>query len=213
MLLLTPACGELFDFRAIPYLRNRSRGESLCQNLGYAGLAIISSPEMYVHALTITQSLRATGHGLYIGLHNTSDTHEVTWADGTLPALDSPWLPSGEDVIDATNKEHGLLSKSGYLRAINDRDKYALCGSHKNLATEGHGTSLLNQQPTGVGSILSETRVLSYLECVLLCGQDYRCRVAHFNFDLLTCRTLEAESYTGFTANSKSRTFVRNGYL
>ncbi|GFS03683.1 hypothetical protein ElyMa_002893100 [Elysia marginata] len=82
-----------------------------------------------------------------------------------------------------------------------------------NLATEAHGVSTPGHQAVGVSSSLSVTKVFSYLECVLLCGQDHRCRAAEFNSDLLTCMTLGPGSYSGFTANVNSQMFVRNGFL
>ena len=50
--------GELFDFHVIQTLQNYTDGETLCQALGYDGLAVVSSPEMYNHALRITKASR-----------------------------------------------------------------------------------------------------------------------------------------------------------
>ncbi|KAK3764721.1 hypothetical protein RRG08_042031 [Elysia crispata] len=212
LLVFKQGKGELFDFHIISSRQSSSDGEMLCQSLGYDGLAIINAPEMFTYAIRITVALRATGHGLYLGLRNKSDTNLVNWDDGTFPAQDLPWKPNPQS-WDFTYNHYGILSHTGYYRALsNEEKKYAVCGNHENLPTEAFGTTILGQQPTGISSSLSVTKVLSYLECVLLCGQDHRCRVAEFKIDFLTCMTLGPGSYESFSVNVQSKTFVRKGF-
>ncbi|KAK3764722.1 hypothetical protein RRG08_042032 [Elysia crispata] len=212
LLILTQGNGELFDFHVISRRQSFHAGEILCQNLGYDGLAVINSPEMFAYALRISRTVRATGHGLYLGLRNSTDTNLFTWDDGTFPAQDEPWVPDSIN-RDFTYSHYGVLSNIGYLRLFDTYKKYAICGNHENLPTEAHGVTKFGQQPTNVGSILSNTKAVSYLECVLLCGQDHRCRMAEFNFDLLTCMTLESVAFVRFIPNKQFQTFVRNGFF
>ena len=58
IMLLMQGNGELFDFHAISSRQDFHEGESMCQNLGYDGLAIINTPETFAYALTITVALR-----------------------------------------------------------------------------------------------------------------------------------------------------------
>ena len=68
------------------------------------------------------------------------------------------------------------------------------------------------QKPSELSPVLAEVAVFSYLECVMMCGQDSSCRVAVFNSDLLTCMTGGPGSYTGFTEDKKCQTFIRFGF-
>ncbi|KAK3764724.1 hypothetical protein RRG08_042034 [Elysia crispata] len=206
--------GYLCNFRTLSTRQNFENSETLCQDFGYDGLAVVSSPEMYSCALQLTRAVRLSGQkiGVYVGLRNSSTTNLLTWDDGTVPAEDTPWKYSSW-AKDFTSRHYGNLHYNESFKSANPSQlKFALCGNHKNLPTEAHGRTILGQQPAGVSSSLSVTKVLSYLECVLLCGQDHRCRVAEFNFDLLTCLTLGPGSYTGFTPNSRCQVFIRNGF-
>ncbi|KAK3764488.1 hypothetical protein RRG08_055653 [Elysia crispata] len=205
--------GTLFDFHVIPTRQNFQNGESLCRGLGYDGLAIISSPEIYRYALQLTKPVRTNNEtcGVYVGLRRNPQTHMMTWDDGSSSAEDSPWFAN----VSLYPKLHyGVMHRVGNLASSHGTwEQYSLCGNHNNLPTKALGVTALGQQPDGVSSSLSVVKVPSYLECVLLCGRDYRCRAAEFNSDLLTCMTLGPGSYTGLTANGQSQTFVRNGYF
>ena len=58
LLILTQGNGELFDFHVISRRQSFHAGEILCQNLGYDGLAVINSPEMFAYALRISRTVR-----------------------------------------------------------------------------------------------------------------------------------------------------------
>ncbi|GFR78088.1 hypothetical protein ElyMa_003986000 [Elysia marginata] len=155
---------------------------------------------------------RVNGIGLYIGLRNNTDTKLVTWDDGTALASDLPWK-NEDDANNLNGRPFGRLHRLANLIATRGtQSKMALCGNHVNLPTEAHGASNPGQHAVGVSSSLSVTKVFSYLECVLLCGQDHRCRAAEYNSDLLTCMTLGPGSYSGLAGNINSQMFVRNGF-
>ena len=129
------------------------------------------------------------------------------------PSLSLPPL-SISRFIALTSRRHfsDKMSLIDYVRSQSKLCSFPVIFSDSNNPTEGHGVTVLGHQPAGVSSSLSVTNVMSYLECVLLCGQDHRCRVAEFNFDLLTCVTLGPGSHSGLTPNPQSQTFVRNGF-
>ena len=56
--LVTLGAGHLFDFKVIPTRQSATDGEGMCIELGYDGLAIVSSPEMYNYALQLTEPTR-----------------------------------------------------------------------------------------------------------------------------------------------------------
>ena len=68
------------------------------------------------------------------------------------------------------------------------------------------------KKPSELSPVLAEVAVFSYLECVMVCGQDSSCRVAVFNSDLLTCMSGGPGSYTSFTEDKKCQTFIRFGF-
>ncbi|KAK3788149.1 hypothetical protein RRG08_042843 [Elysia crispata] len=205
--------GTLFDFHVIPTRQRFQSGQSLCRGLDYDGLAIISSPEMYRYALQLTKPLRTNDQdcGVYVGLRRNPQTHLMTWDDGSSCAEDTPWIV---DVNLTPQLDYGVMTRPGrFSLSSGTWGQYSLCGNHNNLTSEVQGITARGQQPDGVSSSLSVIKVPSYLECVLLCGQDYRCRAAEFNSDLLTCMILGPGSYAGLKANGQSQTFVRNGYF
>ncbi|GFS03669.1 hypothetical protein ElyMa_002892700 [Elysia marginata] len=204
--------GKLFNFHAIQTRHSFEDSELLCQGLGYDGLAVVSSPEMHVYALSLTETLRASGRGFFIGIGKNSDTHLVKWDDGTFPAEDTPWTRSS-NYTGYTFAHRFMISSGGLYKALVNKTRTALCGYHANLSTEANGVSHPGQHAVDVSSSLSVTKVFSYLECVLLCGQDHRCRAAEFNSELLTCMKLGPGSYTGLVANINSQMFVRNGFI
>ncbi|GFR70336.1 hypothetical protein ElyMa_000324900 [Elysia marginata] len=212
LFVIKPRVGsaELFNFYFTHTRKTSHVSETLCQSLSYDGLAVVSSPEMLRHALKLTQAYRDCGHqrGIFVGLRNDSNTHLVTWDDGSLPAKDTPSILGSLGELNFASKQYGNIHCSGKLRANpGGKIKRALCGNHFNLPTEAHGVSKPYQKADGVSSNLSVTKVFSYLECALLCGQDHRCRAAVFNSDLLTCMTLGPNSYAGLIESSEHMTF------
>ena len=55
---ITVGRAVFFDFHPIASYKSFNVHELLCQNLGYDGLATVSSPEMYAYALKVTANLR-----------------------------------------------------------------------------------------------------------------------------------------------------------
>ncbi|KAK3788150.1 hypothetical protein RRG08_042844 [Elysia crispata] len=168
--------GTLFDFHVIPTRQRFQSGQSLCRGLDYDGLAVVSSPEMFRYALKLTKPLRKPNqsYGLYVGLRKNPLTDVWRWDDGSPSADDSPWFTVNGSKPTLPLK-YGVISAPGELRmSTGIGDQMALCGYHRNLPTEAHGTTLRDHQPDGVSSSLSVNKVPSYLECVLLCGRDYR---------------------------------------
>ncbi|GFR78076.1 hypothetical protein ElyMa_003985600 [Elysia marginata] len=237
--VLLPGTGQLFDYRLTTTTKTFQASENLCKSHGYDGLAVASSPEMYRYALRITEALRALGpdNGFYIGLRNDSETHFVAWDDGSFLVEDIPFGTNAldQDFTTRQSSQNGSPVQSQRITGPVKTDHrpsqngspalskritgletagvfHAGCASYVNLPTEAHGVSKPGHQAVGVSSSLSLTKVFSYLECVLLCGLDHRCRAAEFNSDLLTCMTLGPGSYSGFTANVNSQMFVRNGF-
>ena len=47
--------GAMFDFHVTDMLLNCTQQETLCRDIGYDGLAVISSPEAYIYALKLTR--------------------------------------------------------------------------------------------------------------------------------------------------------------
>ncbi|KAK3776846.1 hypothetical protein RRG08_024620 [Elysia crispata] len=213
---IVPTAAALFDFQPI-FTGNKcshSKCELICQEQGYDGLAVISSPEAYAYALHMrNHHWNLANEVIFLGLTINAESGLATWSDGTPPASDIPKTGGVDLSADPKTKRKGRLetdSKFGMGRGT--LAKKGLCGNHKNLSTEAFGTSVNGMKPSGLSSVLSEVEVLSYLECAMVCGQDSRCRVAVFNSDLLTCMTGGSGSYTGFTEDKKCQTFIRSGF-
>ncbi|KAK3757592.1 hypothetical protein RRG08_017379 [Elysia crispata] len=137
----------------------------------------------------------------------------MTWADGTHPASDLPTVDGTDLSSDPKTKIRGRLSSDfQFGKTRGDNRKRALCGNHKNLPTEAFGKRAHGQKPSELSPVLAEVAVFSYLECVMMCGQDSSCRVAVFNSDLLTCMSGGPGSYTSFTEDKKCQTFIRFGF-
>ena len=57
-LVLALVSGEVMDFLALTTSQTFAESEDRCRTLGYDGLAVVSSPEMYRYALRLTEILR-----------------------------------------------------------------------------------------------------------------------------------------------------------
>ncbi|RUS74478.1 hypothetical protein EGW08_017753 [Elysia chlorotica] len=201
--------GVLFDFHVIDTLQNAQDGSRVCKALMYDGFAVLNSPESYNHALRISQALRKKKRiGMYVGLTYNSETDVIVWSDGTLPASDSPWAGK------IGNPKFGFIRSAGALNLDNGFERrMALCGNHSKLPTETRGVTFLDQRPADVTSVLSVVKLGSYLECVLVCGQDHRCRTAEFQSGRRACTLLGPGGNSGLVASAGSRTFVREAFL
>ncbi|RUS89921.1 hypothetical protein EGW08_002273 [Elysia chlorotica] len=214
MLTVEMVHGTFIDLLVIPKAQAFVTGEEACRSLGYDGLAVLKHPETYRLALELSLALRTTSYsgrsGLYVGLRRDSVTGVLTWDDGSECASDLPWAV---DTNLYPTTPYGVMSLTGHLTlSYGKAAHYAICGKYSQFPTEALGTSVFGQQPSEVSSRLAEIKTPSYLECVFLCGQDFRCRAAQFNLDLLTCVILGPGSYKGLEANAKSQTFIRNDY-
>ncbi|GFS03676.1 hypothetical protein ElyMa_002892900 [Elysia marginata] len=120
--------GELFDYYALNSSQTFHDGEILCQNLGYDGLAVIGSTEMFAHAYRFAEYFSI---GLYTGLRNNTETNLVTWDDGTALAEDLSWEKDGDEKdFQFIGRHFGRLTLRGNLKATTGRStKLALCGN------------------------------------------------------------------------------------
>ncbi|GFS00031.1 hypothetical protein ElyMa_001061300 [Elysia marginata] len=202
----------MFDFHLIEELQNSTTQEKSCKELGYDGLAILNTPETYRYALKLTDyfwSVLPTD--IYIGVHFRPELVESLWDDGTPPRSDAPfyrnppfavpWYPCGG--LDIYRR----LRMLGGHTAVP-----ALCGNHKNTASEGMGSTKIGDLQTTSRTVLSVSKISSYLECAVLCSMSYDCRAAEFNSDLLTCTVVGEHTSTGTLApltKPEIKTFIR----
>ncbi|GFN90313.1 hypothetical protein PoB_001681900 [Plakobranchus ocellatus] len=180
-----------------------SKGNKLCQDLGYDGLGILSTPEAYAYALTISKHKRlAERAGFYIGLRRLLNPERTVWDDGSTPATDLP-LDNDDDSI-------GRVSRVGTFRMVDGNDeKYALCGNYDSLTMmETFGTTVHGREPANTSFKLSESTASSYMKCVVMCSQETLCRLADFKADISTC-TLFGPGTLNTTENAASTTFIR----
>ncbi|GFO20324.1 hypothetical protein PoB_004682900 [Plakobranchus ocellatus] len=204
--MIDPLAGTLFDFGTITTKQNF---EKLCRKKGYDGLAVINSPEALKVAMKLAKQDFRDFSKIFIGLRYRPETRSIAWDDGTPVASDTPEM---SDVVGNTKTPYGRLSDEGTVNLGTGLvPGQAICGMHKNLATEAHGYTVHGQQPVGVSSSLFQISVFSYLECAVVCGQDNRCKAAEFKTNELTCAIFGPGSYD-LDANSNSITYVRNRY-
>ncbi|GFS03854.1 hypothetical protein ElyMa_006481300 [Elysia marginata] len=133
------------------------------------------------------------------------------WDDGTSPRSDSPFLD--DLVVFDPNNPFGRLDWNGNLRMGGGTSNHtALCGNHKNYPTESSGRTVSGELVTTSRTILSVSKLSSYLECAVLCGFTSECRAAEFNTDLLTCTLTGDYSSSGTGTNPHVLTFVRQTF-
>ncbi|RUS69783.1 hypothetical protein EGW08_022458 [Elysia chlorotica] len=213
LMLLMRCQAVLFDFHVIESRQSFLDGEQLCKDQGYDGLGVISSPEMYELALRLTEPHRTgvDGSAVYVGMRYHANREAGLWDDGTVPASDTPWKSGNADAA-STIDPYGMMAMSGELKWTSGSSlKLAICGNH-GQRFEAHGTTLSGQQAANVTWSLAWVSVSTSLECALYCGQDSRCRVAEFNSEKKSCRTLAAGAYSSFVQSSTTQTFVRTGF-
>ncbi|GFN90302.1 hypothetical protein PoB_001680800 [Plakobranchus ocellatus] len=78
--------------------------------------------------------------------------------------------------------------------------------------TWAYGTTVNGRKPTDTKFSMSVSKVHSYLECVIMCGQETLCRVVEFRSDILTCNLLGPGTLDGTTENAASTTFIRGSF-
>ncbi|KAK3731267.1 hypothetical protein RRG08_025809 [Elysia crispata] len=201
---------RMFNFRVLDSINKPSGGHQRCQEIGYDGLAILSSPEAYRHALTvIAPNITAATNRFAIGLFFDKAAKDVLWADGTKYAADTPWNNPPPD--RSGQLPFGRMRGDGkIIMTRNSFAAFSLCGTYN--TRESYGKTLSEQQPDGQTSSLDIKETKSFLHCKVLCGADIRCRAAEFNFDLSTCTTFASKMFSGFTTNKATSTFVREGF-
>ncbi|KAK3731264.1 hypothetical protein RRG08_025806 [Elysia crispata] len=201
---------RMFNFSVLDSINIPSEGHERCQEIGYDGLAILSSPEAYRHALTvIAPNISSPKTRFSIGLFFKKAVRDFLWADGTKYADDTPWSNPPPD--RSGDKTFGRIKGDGKLiLSRNNFAAYSICGTYN--SKESYGKALSGQQPDGQTSSLDIKHTKSFLQCSVLCGTDIRCRAAEFNFDLSICTTFSSKMYSGFTANNATSTFVREGF-
>ncbi|KAK3722108.1 hypothetical protein RRG08_004988 [Elysia crispata] len=211
-LVLTSSAGLMFDIHLIETPRNSTKQERHCKDLGYDGLAVISTPETFLYALKLTEySRNVLDQGAYIGAHYRPDVGLTMWDDDTIPTTDAPFANRPPKADPTT--PYGRLHEGGHIiMADGVRKRYALCGYYKSSASESSGETLDGQLQTTMKTILSVSKVFSYMECAVLCGMVIECRAAELNSDLLTCTVIGDYTSSGYTANAKVKTYVRHNF-
>ncbi|GFS03858.1 hypothetical protein ElyMa_006481400 [Elysia marginata] len=133
------------------------------------------------------------------------------WDDGTSPRSDSPFLD--DLVVVGPIYSFGRLDWIGNVKmGAGANNITALCGKHKNYPTESSGRTVSGELVTTSRTILSLSKLSSYLECAVLCGFTSECRAAEFNTDLLTCTLTGAYSSSGTGINPHVLTYVRQTF-
>ncbi|GFS10825.1 hypothetical protein ElyMa_001332200 [Elysia marginata] len=205
--------GILFDIRLVDYLRrNRTIQEDHCQDLGYDGLAVLSTPEVWYYAMKLTEHVRVErSKSLYIGMQYQPEAGALLWDDDARPRSDSPFR-SNPPSADATFRYTRLTPAADMRIDRGDNRKMALCGNHKNTASESWGRTVQGELVTSDRKVLDQRKLFSYPECALLCGMTLDCRAAEFNFDLLTCTLIGEYTGSGNMANPDVTTYIRTTF-
>ncbi|KAK3759683.1 hypothetical protein RRG08_033372, partial [Elysia crispata] len=188
--------------------RNFTSHESFCKDIGYDGLAVLSSPEAFEYAIKITQNNRKK---TYIGAHYRSEVGTTLWDDGTVPRSDTPFGSPKDD----PKFNFGRLEKRDadqIVMILGEVHRGGLCGNHKNYPTESRGTTMRGELLTTEKTVVSVSQVFSYVECAVLCGMVHECRAGEFNSDLLTCTVIGEYQSSGHIPKSEIVTFIRQTF-
>ncbi|GFO39141.1 hypothetical protein PoB_006564600 [Plakobranchus ocellatus] len=200
------SCRATHDFHLTSGIQNFTEGERVCKSLGYDGLAVAKSPEAYHDMLDILAGiLKNPEDGVYLAIRGHLDIGQLVWDDGSTMAEDTP---------SSYSLRHGggLMGRLTTNRKVRLGDgvwnRAAVCGNYHTKAFS-YGRAAHGKQPAGVSSNLNRVSVVSFLDCALQCGQDYKCRAAKFNSLSLTCVTFGSGSYTALADNPHVSTFIR----
>ncbi|KAK3752251.1 hypothetical protein RRG08_064272 [Elysia crispata] len=212
-MILSSVSAEMFDFHLVQEYHNSTTQEKICKDLGYDGLAIISTPEAYIYALKLTDYIRnVLNKGIYIGAHFRPEDDVTLWDDGTVPRSDSPFYvhpPAAEPSQPVARLDSWGMFRMG----MNLRARPGICGKHKNYPTQSSGSTLQGQRlQTTTRETLSESQVSTYLECAVMCGAVHECRAAEFNSDLLTCTLIGQYKSTGNLGHPRITTYIRKTF-
>ncbi|KAK3751135.1 hypothetical protein RRG08_039140 [Elysia crispata] len=199
--------GAMFDFYVTETSQNFTEQEKNCRDIGYDGLAVISTPEAFVYALQLIRTLAR--QDIFIGAHYRPEAGITMWDDNTIPRSDTPFVGSTTSPV----RIQGRLTKDINLRMGQGHfGKPGLCGNHKNYPTESSGTTLRGELQTSVRTVLSVCQVFSYLECAVICGMVHECRAAEFNSDPLICTVIGEYTSSGHNANPQVVTYIRKTF-
>ncbi|KAK3751134.1 hypothetical protein RRG08_039139 [Elysia crispata] len=177
----------MFDFHLTETFQNYTGQERNCRDIGYDGLAVISTPEAFSYALKLFRNLVVTQ--IFIGARCRPKTRITMWDDDTFPRSDTPFHGS-IPTTDPTRPYARLTGVRDFKMGTGHLKHMGLCGNHKNYPTESSGTTLRGELQTSVRTVLSVSQVFSYLECAVICGMVHECRAAEFNPNLLTCTVI-----------------------
>ncbi|RUS79950.1 hypothetical protein EGW08_012294 [Elysia chlorotica] len=184
-----------------------------CQNMGFDGLARVSSPEEFNDVVRATKNIRSVSN-LWVGLSyhaNTNTDIKVYWNGMGPVAADLPWR--SEDTVPSSWNTCVVIDQDGFLDGqACESTSYALCEMFSSTSREARGVYYNSAKPANVSSTAISYRARSLLECVTRCSDDDKCRVAWFDSSLLTCTPLRHEEYTGLEDCPDARTFVREVY-
>ncbi|GFN98747.1 hypothetical protein PoB_002525300 [Plakobranchus ocellatus] len=119
---------QMIDFYLILNKQSSLSGTQACKDRGYDGLAVLSTPEVYSHAVEFTKFVRSTGNGgVNVGLTFRSGDGLPIWADGTSLATDTP---RREQEPDAEKTLYARLNNFGKLYGTAEhKERYSLCGN------------------------------------------------------------------------------------
>ncbi|KAK3766541.1 hypothetical protein RRG08_028659 [Elysia crispata] len=201
----------IFDLHLINNTKSKHTvGQQLCKDLGYDGLAVLSSPEAYRLGLEIRAPVRLSDKSrVSVGLYFKSNSRSLRWADDGMVADDTPWADPSPVVSET--KPFGRLKGDGTLLTTgNAFETYSLCG--KQYTKEAFGKKLFGKKPDGQTSYISQKKTTSFMRCVGTCSTTSRCRAAEYNLNISTCTIFDTSMFSGFSQNEGTNTFIRDGY-
>ncbi|GFS14391.1 hypothetical protein ElyMa_003161800 [Elysia marginata] len=209
---LMQTCGKMFDFHLLEDYRNATTQEEICRRLGYDGFAVLSTPEAFKYALRLSSHYRSgVRSGIYIGAHYQKQYNLSLWDDGTDPRSDTPFYSYPPDA--KPGRPVARIDTQGKLTMGGDStERPAICGNHNDYSTESVGTTMPAELETTSRAILSVSKLFSHLECAVFCGLTYECRLAEFNYDLLTCTLVGEYTPSATVYNPPVITFVRQAF-
>ncbi|GFO18397.1 hypothetical protein PoB_004490200 [Plakobranchus ocellatus] len=199
-------------FSLLYFEANYLVAEQACQGLGFDGLAILSTPEEFNYVFQLSADVRRESlGGLWLALRLDELSARPLWTDGSFIASDAPWINNSD-----ISRTCGRLHRTGSLGLFPCHSlRYAVCGKHDKALREAEGSTYLSTVLNNVTSILTESKVESYLGCALLCSRENLCRAAYFDLVRKSCKILGPGSFSvsDFQSDPDSTTFVRKSFI
>lgn len=198
--------GVMFDFHLIEEYDNCTNQEIRCKELGYDGLAVLSTPEAYTYAKNVIDGL---GYLAYIGVHFDAQLNISLWNDATPIRSDALFRYT----IGSVESPFGcMLPNKKMTMHAGDMLRPALCGNYKNFPSESSGSTTQGKLQTTSETVLAVVELHSYLECAIFCGTIIECRAAEFDPGLVVCTILGTYTSTGTLPDSQVLTYIRVTY-